>query len=71
MVLLDVRFDGIAPDEVALAHEVKAVVGEVGSQAALVVNKQGIQVNPGYTLAACDLFEQDIGLDDDMVTALE
>ena len=42
MVLLDVGFDGIAPDEVALAHEVKAVVGEVGSQAALVVNKQGI-----------------------------
>ena len=42
MVLLDVRFDGIAPDEVALAHEVKAVVGEVGAQAALVVNKQGI-----------------------------
>ena len=54
--LFDVGFDGVAPDEVALAHEVQAVVGEVGAQAALLVGEQGIEVNPRHALTAGDLF---------------
>lgn len=69
--LLDVWLDGVAPDEVALAHEVEAVVGEVGAKATLVVNEQGVEVDPRDTLAVGDLFEQGIGLDDDVFTPLE
>jgi len=63
--------EGVAPDEVALAHEVEAVVGEVGAQAALVVDEQGIEVDPCHSLAAGDLLEQPVGLDDDVVAPLE
>ena len=69
--LLDVGADGVAPDEVAFAHEVEAVVGEVGAQVAVLVGEQGVEVDPCHTLAAGDLFKQDVGLDDDVVTALE
>ena len=71
MGLFDVGADGVAPDEVARAHEVEAVVGEVGAQAALLVGKQGVEVDPGNSLTACDLFEQLVGLDDDVVSSLE
>ncbi len=69
--LLDVGADGVAPDEVALAHEVEAVVGEVGAQVALVVNEQWVEVDPCHALTKGDLFEQRVGLDDDVVTVLE
>ena len=49
----------------------QAVVGEVGTQATVLVGKQGIQVNPGNALTACHLLEEDVGLDDDVVTVLE
>jgi len=71
MGLFDVGADGVAPDEVARAHEVEAVVGEVGAQAALFVGEQGVEVDPGNSLTACDLFEQLVGLDDDVVSSLE
>ena len=55
--LLEVGAEGVAPEEVAGAQEVEAVVGEVGAQAALVVGKQGIEVDPGDTVAAGHLLE--------------
>lgn len=69
--LLDVGADGVAPDEVALAHEMEAVVGEIGAKAALLVGEQGVEVDPGNSLAASDLFKKQICLDNDMVTALK
>ena len=55
--LLDIGLDGITPDKVALPHQVKAVVGQLGTQAALFINKQRIQVNPGHALSASHLLE--------------
>lgn len=70
-VLLEVGGEGVSPDEVALAHEVEAVVGEVGAEAALVVGKEGVEVDPGDAVAAGDLLEELVGLYNDVIAALE
>lgn len=49
----------------------EAVVGEVSAQAAVLVGKQGIEVNPCDALTAGNLLKQDIGIDNNVVTTFE
>ena len=43
--MLNVETDGVEPDEEALAHEEQAIIGEASIQMAILVGKQGIELN--------------------------
>ena len=63
--------DGIAPNEVAPAHEVQAVVGVLGPQVPLVVDKQRVEVNPRHPLAAGNLLEGAVAVAHHLVAAVK
>lgn len=69
--LFHIFFDGIAPNEVALAHEVQAIVGEPCLELALVVDKELIEVDPRDALPLCHALKSGIALNHHMLAVFE
>ena len=61
--LFHILDDSVAPDKISGSKQVQAIVCEIFTEFAVLVNKERVEVNPSHTLSLAHFFHGTVAID--------